>query len=182
MKLDLPAPLSPRMHVTSPALTYVEMSLSATMLPKNFQIPSASSRWRRWLRHAHLDPLTRAAAMTVLSITAANRIAPWNVNVQLLSHSAKMIPSDTMPSMAAPKNAPIDGAGAAGQQAAADDGADDEDELEPDALLGLHRTQLERRDDPDQRGRHRRHHEQRDLRARHGNADVARSDGSPPTL
>ena len=33
MKLDLPAPLSPRMHVTSPASTYAEMSFSATTLP-----------------------------------------------------------------------------------------------------------------------------------------------------
>jgi hypothetical protein len=33
MKLDLPAPLSPRMQVTSLALTCVEMSFSATTLP-----------------------------------------------------------------------------------------------------------------------------------------------------
>ena len=42
-----------------------------------------------------------------LSMTAANRIPPWNVYVQLLSHCARMIPSCTMPSIAAPKKVPI---------------------------------------------------------------------------
>src|SRR5262249_17906926 len=43
----------------------------------------------------------------VFSSTAANRIAPWNVYVQLLSHCASTIPSWTIPSMAAPKKVPI---------------------------------------------------------------------------
>src|SRR5437867_7228568 len=40
------------------------------------------------------------------------------------------------------------GAVAAGEEAAADDRADDEDELEPDPLLRLHRPELDRLDDP----------------------------------
>ncbi len=56
MKLDLPAPLSPRMHVTSPAFTCAETSFSATTLPKYFEICSTwsngvalivTSPWRR---------------------------------------------------------------------------------------------------------------------------------------
>src|SRR5207249_11392198 len=42
-----------------------------------------------------------------LSNTAANRIAPWKVKVQFESHCASTIPSCTIPSIAAPKNAPI---------------------------------------------------------------------------
>src|SRR2546421_8255580 len=34
MRVDLPAPLSPSTHVTSPARTSIEMSLSAMTLPK----------------------------------------------------------------------------------------------------------------------------------------------------
>ena len=47
------------------------------------------------------------ARTNVFRSTAAKRIAPWNVYVQLLSHCASMIPSWTMPSMAAPKKVPI---------------------------------------------------------------------------
>ena len=36
MNVDLPAPLSPSTHVTSPALTTVETSLSAMTFPKYF--------------------------------------------------------------------------------------------------------------------------------------------------
>ena len=43
MKLDLPAPLSPSTHVTSPASTATEMSLSAITLPKYFDTPRTSS-------------------------------------------------------------------------------------------------------------------------------------------
>src|SRR2546423_12056503 len=39
--------------------------------------------------------------------TAAKRMPPWNVYVQLLSHCASMMPSCTIPSMAAPKKVPI---------------------------------------------------------------------------
>src|SRR5581483_9130092 len=48
---------------------------------------------------------------------------------------------------------------AARQEAAADDRADDEDELEANALLRLHRAQLERLDDAHQRGNAGRGHE-----------------------
>src|SRR2546422_5600241 len=47
------------------------------------------------------------ARTNVLSMTAAKRIPPWNVKVQLLSHCASMIPSWTMPSIAAPNKVPI---------------------------------------------------------------------------
>src|SRR5439155_26733747 len=53
-----------------------------------------------------------------------------------------------------------DRAGAAGEQATADNGTDDEDELEPDSLLRLHRAQLERLDDPHQRSGARGQHEE----------------------
>ena len=58
------------------------------------------------VRRVHLALCARLR-MTVFSSTAANRIAPWNVKVQLLSHSAKMIPSCTIPSIAAPKKVPM---------------------------------------------------------------------------
>src|SRR6478752_9252483 len=66
------------------------------------------------------------------------------------------------------------GTEAAGEQAAADDGADDEDELQADPFSRLHRAELERFDDPHQRSGSRGHHEQQDLRARHGYTYVAR--------
>ena len=102
MKLDLPAPLSPRMHVTSPAFTCAETSLQrddvAVVLRDLVGLEQVASR--------HLAFCARVRT-SVLSITAAKRIAPWNVYVQLLSHCASMIPSWTIPSIAAPKNAPI---------------------------------------------------------------------------
>src|SRR5438477_6846619 len=58
------------------------------------------------VRHGHLARCARLR-MSVLSITAANRIAPWNVKVQLLSHCESTIPSCTIPSIAAPKNVPM---------------------------------------------------------------------------
>ena len=82
-----------------------------------------------------------------------------------------------MPRMAAPNAAPDDRAVAAGQQAAADDGRDDEDELAPDALVGLDPAQADGRDDAEQRGGGRGHHEERDLGARDRDADVARGHG-----
>ena len=42
MSVDLPAPLSPRRHSTSPALTYIDTSWSAMTLPKYFVRPRAS--------------------------------------------------------------------------------------------------------------------------------------------
>src|SRR5439155_2314269 len=47
------------------------------------------------------------ARISVFRITATKRIAPWNVNFQLLSHWASMMPSCTIPSIAAPKPVPI---------------------------------------------------------------------------
>ena len=44
ISVDLPAPLSPSTQVTSPALTFSEMSWSALTDPKYFEIPLASSR------------------------------------------------------------------------------------------------------------------------------------------
>ena len=58
------------------------------------------------VRHGHLALFARSR-MIVFNATAAKRIAPWKVKVQLLSHCASMIPSWTMPSIAAPKNVPI---------------------------------------------------------------------------
>ena len=43
MNDDLPAPLSPSTHVTSPAPTLTLMSLRATTLPKNFDTSRVSS-------------------------------------------------------------------------------------------------------------------------------------------
>ena len=43
MNVDLPAPLSPRTHVTSPAPTPTETSFSATTLPKYFEMLRTSS-------------------------------------------------------------------------------------------------------------------------------------------
>src|SRR4029453_19137723 len=80
------------------------------------------------------------------------------------------------PEHPAPKKSAAPGAVAARQQTAADDGADDEDELEPDALPRLHRAQLERLDDPHQGGSTGSHHEERDLGADDGDAGVPRSD------
>src|SRR5207249_7848653 len=68
---------------------------------------------------------------------------------------------------------------AAGEQTAADDRADDEDELESDALLRLHRTELERLDDAHQRGNPGGHHEERDLRPGDRNADVPSGEWVP---
>src|SRR6266508_4067848 len=56
--------------------------------------------------HRHLALCARLR-ISVLSSTAAKRIPPWKVKVQLLSHCESMIPSWTMPSIAAPKNVPI---------------------------------------------------------------------------
>src|SRR5438309_8559875 len=56
--------------------------------------------------HRHLAFCARLR-ISVLSITAAKRIPPWKVKVQLLSHCASTIPSWTMPSIAAPKKVPI---------------------------------------------------------------------------
>ena len=44
ISVDLPAPLSPSTHVTSPALTFREMSWSALTDPKYFETERASSR------------------------------------------------------------------------------------------------------------------------------------------
>ena len=71
-----------------------------------------------------------------------------------------------------PEERADDGTEAAGQQATADDGADDEDELEADAFSRLHRAQLERLDDAHERGCRRRQHEKQNLGARDGDADV----------
>ena len=43
MNVDLPAPLSPSTHVTWPAFTTVETSLSAMTLPKYLPMPLTSS-------------------------------------------------------------------------------------------------------------------------------------------
>src|SRR5205814_9718022 len=56
--------------------------------------------------HRHLAFWARLR-INVLSRTAAKRIPPWNVKVQLLSHWASTIPSCTIPSIAAPKNVPM---------------------------------------------------------------------------
>src|SRR5947199_4564910 len=58
------------------------------------------------MSRSHLALCARVR-MSVLSSTAANRIPPWNVKVQLLSHCASTIPSWTIPSIAAPKKVPI---------------------------------------------------------------------------
>ena len=58
------------------------------------------------LRVTSLAP-RRDARISVLSMTARKRITPWKVNVQLESHCAPMIPIETIPSIAAPKAAPI---------------------------------------------------------------------------
>ena len=43
MNVDLPAPLSPSTHVTSPEPTATDTSLSAITLPKNFDTLRTSS-------------------------------------------------------------------------------------------------------------------------------------------
>ena len=44
MSVDLPAPLSPSTHVTSPARTLVVMFCRAMTLPKNFDSRCSSSK------------------------------------------------------------------------------------------------------------------------------------------
>src|SRR6266571_7437897 len=53
----------------------------------------------RRLRHRHLTLCARLRT-TRLRRTAAKRMPPWKVYVQLLSHCASTIPSCTMPSIA----------------------------------------------------------------------------------
>ncbi len=114
MSVDFPAPLSPRMQVTSPALTRAEMSFRATTLPKylrdvvDLEQVRVACRGGGALGGAHLD-LDRSARprMSVLSMTARKRITPWKVKVQFESHWAPMIPIETIPSIAAPNAVPI---------------------------------------------------------------------------
>ena len=90
-KLDLPAPLSPRMHVTSPAFTCAETSFSATTLPKYFEICSSWSRERPWRSSCHLAVAARFR-ISVLSMTAMKRIPPWKKYIQFSPSCALMIP------------------------------------------------------------------------------------------
>ena len=60
MNVDLPAPLSPSTHVTWPALTTVETSLSAITLPKYFEMSRTSSSGAPFVVVAHrLAPSAR---------------------------------------------------------------------------------------------------------------------------
>ena len=158
-----------------------ETSFSATTLPKYLRdvLDLEQVCRRSWSRLASSRPRPPgpAADQRVEHDREERGSRPGTCTSSCESHWASMIPMLTMPSIAAPKKVADHRPVAAGQEAAADDGADDEDELEPDALLRLHRAELERLDDPQQRRGRRRHHEEGDLRPGDRDADVAGRDG-----
>src|SRR5207245_298829 len=176
ISVDLPAPLSPRMQVTSPALTCNETSWSARTLPKYLETCSSSSRWG-------------AAACCGALISPCPLGPPPDRRVEHHrgdEHDAfeEIDPVRVPPRRDDPDLGHTDDGGAecspddrsvpACQQAATDDGGDDELELSADALVALHAPEADCGHDPpegcDGRGRH----EEQNLRPRDRHADVAR--------
>ena len=101
MKLDLPAPLSPSTHVTSPAPTAIETSFSAITLPKNFDMPRTSSSG------GHRRAPSARWRTRLLTSTASSRITPRNRNRQSVFQPENWIPMNAMPTISAPSDAPI---------------------------------------------------------------------------
>ena len=167
MNVDLPAPLSPSTHVTSPAPTHTLMSLRATTLPKYFD----DARGPR--AAAVIAGPLRALADVVVDQHrdqqdhAEEQEAPVGVPARELDADERHA-DDRRAQRRADR-----GAEAARQHAAADDRGDDVLELLADALAGLRGRQPQRDHDARQRAHERRGHEQPDLHARDRHADVA---------
>src|SRR6202140_5602480 len=155
IKVDLPAPLSPSTHVTSPARTSIEMSLSAMTLPKYLltwrtssrgipvALMSASSQGARGTPsdegvHPHCDKQDHAEEGEV------------PVGVPAGKDDADLSEADDK----RPDRCTDRGTVAAGQQAPSDHRGDDEEELLANTLAGLDSLEAQRDHDPDQRGRH----------------------------
>src|SRR5882672_4416298 len=186
IRVDLPAPLSPSTHVTSPARTSIEMSFSAITLPKYLLT------WRTSRRGAPL--------WLMASSTAGARGAPPDEGVHAHGDEQDHAEEGEVPVRVPPGEDDADlreaddkgadrradgGPIAAGQETAADDRGDDEEEFLAHALAGLDALEAQGNHDPDQRRRHRRAHEEDDLRAgdwdAHGASRVGvASDGVDP--
>src|ERR1700738_2960538 len=180
MRVDLPAPLSPRTHVISPALTRSEMPESALMLPYRLptsfistrgfvavagfvstvtdsspprrQLPDVSVEHRRQQQHDSQEELEPVGV-------------PTRVDDAFGRHSEDQ----------SPHRGPDRRAEAAGEETASDDCRDYVEELVSDALAGLDGVEREQDVHAHKPRHHTDHHEEADLRLVHWHTHGARA-------
>src|SRR5439155_4014479 len=175
ISVDLPAPLSPRMHVTSPALTWRETSCSARTLPKYLDTCSSWSRWEPLVSPGALissrplgpPPDRRVQHHSGHQHDSFEEVDP--VRVPTRGDDPDLRHADDGRS----ERRSDDGAVAPRQQAAADDRRDDELELAADAFVALHPPEADGGHDPPEGGDRRCGHEEEDLRPCDGDAYVS---------
>ena len=156
ISVDLPAPLSPRTHVTWPALTTVETSFSAITLPKYFEMLAHLEQrrvggfWPLLLAVLIAGPLRAPADVGVHQHRgeqdhAEEQEAPVGVPARELDPDERH--ADDQRAHRGADRRPE----AARQQAAAGDRGDDVGELLADALAGLHGPEAQRDHDAHER-------------------------------
>src|SRR3954452_20231344 len=171
ISVDLPAPLSPSRHSTSPARTSIVMSSSAITWPKYLETPRASrtgvSAMSVCLRRALADRVVEQDGEQ--DHRADEELEPVRVHAgeedSLLDHA-----EDQRAERGADHRAE-----AGGQQHAADDGRRDRLQLEQVAAQHVGRAGVHDLDRRQQRRRRRGPDEAEDLHAGDSVADVARS-------
>src|SRR6266566_8363852 len=145
IRVDLPAPLSPSTQVTSPARTSIEMSFSAMTLPKYLLTWRTSSNGALfWFITSSTPRGRRAASHQCVHADrdeqdhAKEREVP--VGVPPGEDDANLREADYQRADRCADRGPIP----AGQQTAADDRGDDEEEFLADALARLDALEAQR--------------------------------------
>src|SRR5258706_11477385 len=155
MRVDLPAPLSPSTHVTSPARTSMEMSLSAMTLPKYLLTWRTSSNGALFWFITSSTPRARGAA----SHQGVHSNRDEQDHAEEREVPVRVPPGEDDSDLRKSDDERADRSAdcrsvAARQQAATDDRGDDEEEFLADALARLDALEAQRDHDSDQRGRH----------------------------
>ena len=145
ISVDLPAPLSPRMQVTSPAFDVQRDVLERDHVAEVLGDVLELEQVRRRLRSRSVVIAARRAGGSPCS-AARPRPGPRPRRSRPSSSPSPstMIPICAMPSDRRTERGADHRAVAAGEQAAADDRGDDELELAPDALVALDPAELNR--------------------------------------